>query len=122
MMKKADIFLVLFLMAVCVGLLIPLFNGSLQPDTAVVRVRNEEVMRLDLSRDGTYTVAGTLGDVHIEVRNQAIAVTQENSPHHYCSRQGYVSSSVTPIVCLPNDTVITIEKSEEDSQEDTVIQ
>nr|WP_242745716.1 NusG domain II-containing protein [Allobaculum sp. Allo2] len=53
-------------------------------------------------------------------KNGKAAVTQENSPHHYCSRQGYVDSPAVPIVCLPNETIVTIEGSE--AQEDTVIQ
>lgn len=81
--------------------------------------RNEEIMRIDLSQDGDYDVDGTLGNVHISVKDGSVAVTQENSPNHYCSMQGYVDSVNTPIVCLPNDTVITIEGADE--EEDTVI-
>jgi hypothetical protein len=35
--------------------------------------------------------------------------------------QGYVSSSNVPIVCLPNETVVTID-SNEDNGEDALIQ
>lgn len=118
-MKKADGILIICLMIFSVLSLIPLFNGSIMPSTTVVKIRNEEIMRIDLSQDGDYDVDGTLGNVHISVKDGSVAVTQENSPNHYCSMQGYVDSVNTPIVCLPNDTVITIEGADE--EEDTVI-
>lgn len=118
-MKKADVVLILSIMAACLLLMIPMLFSHHTASVAVVRVRNEEKMRIDLSRDGSYEVEGTNGPVHIEVKNGKVAVSQENSPHHYCSLQGYVDSVNTPIVCLPNETIVTIEGS--DSDEDTVI-
>lgn len=57
--------------------------------------------------------------MHIEVKQKKVRVTQEKSPHHYCSKQGYVSDANVPIVCLPNETVVKIEK---EASQDTVIQ
>ena len=48
-----------------------------------------------------------------------VRVTQEKSLHHYCSKQGFVSDANVPIVCLPNETVVKIEK---EASQDTVIQ
>lgn len=118
-MNRADKILIVVLMLVSLLALIPAFQNTQTGRTAVVRVRNEEIMRIDLSQDGDYTVDGTMGKVNIQVRNGSVAVTEENSPRHICSRQGYVDSVNTPIVCLPNETVITIEG--EGSEEDTVI-
>lgn len=119
-MKKADCILILAIMAASLLSLIPLFSSESSPETAVVRVENEERMRIDLRKDGEYETEGTNGTIHISVKDGSVAVTQENSPHHYCSMQGYVSSPHTPIVCLPNHTVITIE-SASGAEEDTVI-
>lgn len=122
-MKKADKILIVSLMVLSLLLLIPLFFSSGQGSYAIVKVRNEEKLRLDLRQDGDYSVAGTLGDVHIQVREGKVAVTQENSPHHYCSKQGFTSNEAVPIVCLPNETVVTIEsEAGNPPEEDTVIQ
>jgi hypothetical protein len=118
---KRDKILIVTIMACTILLLIPLFFNTPKSEVAIVSVGNEEVMRIDLSQDGEYVVQGTLGDVTISVKDGAVAVTQENSPHHYCSMQGYVSSSNVPIVCLPNETVVTID-SNEDNGEDALIQ
>lgn len=120
-MKKADKILIVCLLVLSLVLLVPLFFSHDTGSYAVVKVRDQEKMRIDLRQDGEYDVEGSLGPVHIVVKDQAIAVTQENSPHHYCSKQGYVQNSAVPIVCLPNETVITIEK-EDGPSEDTVIQ
>ncbi|MCF0245706.1 MAG: NusG domain II-containing protein [Ileibacterium sp.] len=118
-MKKADYLLICALMVFSAGALIPLAFSRKEASRAVVQVRNKEIMAIDLLKDANYTVQGTNGPVNIEVKDGAIRVTQENSPHHYCSKQGFVDSVNTPIVCLPNETVITIEG--EDESEDTVI-
>lgn len=118
-MNRADKILILVIMVISAVLIIPILWYAPQGQNAVVQVKNEEVLRISLLEDGDYTVQGTLGEVHIEVRDGAVRVSQENSPHHYCSKQGFVSDANVPIVCLPNDTVITIEG---DSEEDVMIQ
>lgn len=118
-MKKADKILILCIMVVSLLLCIPLFFAKNSVSYASVYVKEKEVLKIDLSKDKTYVVNGKLGKVHIEVKNRKVRVSQEKSPHHYCSKQGYVSSSNTPIVCLPNETVVKIENKE---SQDTVIQ
>lgn len=119
-MKKADQILIACLLVLSIVLIIPVFFMDSQGSYAVVKVRNEEKMRMPLNEDGEYSVDGTLGPVHIVVKNGAVQVTQENSPHHYCSKQGAVDNGAVPIVCLPNETVVTIENGT--PEEDTVIQ
>lgn len=75
---------------------------------AVVTYRDEEVLRIDMSINANYTVQGTLGEVFIEVEDQRIRVERETSPFNLCSIQGWVSSSLVPIVCLPNHISILI--------------
>lgn len=120
-MNKADKILIATLWIISLILLIPLWKSQNTGNYAKVLVKGEEVLRIDLATNTTQTVQGTLGPVHIEVKNGEVGVTQENSPYHYCSKQGFTSSGVIPIVCLPNETVVVIESNDVD-QEDTVIQ
>ena len=112
-LTKADRILIVILM------LISLSRHTTQANRADVYVKEEKVLSIDLNQDGQYSVEGTNGKVNIEVKDHAVRVTQENSPHHLCSKQSFVSDSNVPIVCLPNETVIQIEG---DTKEDTVIQ
>lgn len=118
-LTKGDRILILVIMLASVLCLIPLFKQAPQSDTASVYVKEKKVLSIDLRQDGEYEVEGTNGQVQIEVQDQAIRVRQENSPHHLCSRQGFVSSANVPIVCLPNETVVQIDGQ---TKEDTVIQ
>lgn len=119
-MTRADKILIVVIMVIAAAMILPLLGYSPQPSTASVKVKNEEVLNIDLAKDGEYSVEGTLGSVNIEVKDGAVRVSQENSPHHYCSLQGYVSDPNVPIVCLPNETVITI--SGKNDEEDVLIQ
>lgn len=90
---------------------------------AVVTYREKEILRIDMDIDSTYTVNGTLGEVFIEVKDQALRVEKETSPYHICSIQGWVEYANVPIVCLPNHIVIMIKNAAVNPEgEDSVIQ
>ncbi len=122
-MKRADKVCILIIMAACVLFYVPLWfaYGGTQGEEVVVQVRNEEVLRVSLWENGSYTVQGKLGEVVVEVNDGAVRVEKENSPYHYCSIQGYVKDPSTPIICLPNEVVVSIEGSEKGTV-DTQIQ
>ena len=122
-MKRADKLCILVIMAACVLFYVPLwfaYEGT-EANEVVVQVRNEEVLRVPLWEDGTYPVEGKLGEVLVEVNEGRVRVEKETSPYHYCSIQGYVRDPSPPIICLPNEVVVTIEGSEEGAV-DTQIQ
>lgn len=75
---------------------------------AIVSYKDAEILRIDMSINNTYIVQGTLGEVVIEVQDQRIRVERETSPYNLCSIQGWVSSSMVPITCLPNHIIIVI--------------
>lgn len=112
-MRKADKILIVSIMIACLVLIIPIMQNGPVSKEAVVQVNNKEVLRFSLLENANYAVDGTLGKVSIEVKDGAVRVKQENSPHHYCSKQGFVDSVNTPIVCLPNETVVRIEGQED---------
>lgn len=122
-MKRADKVCILIIMAACVLFYVPLWfaYGETQGEEVVVQVRNEEVLRVSLWENGSYSVQGKLGEVVVEVHDGAVRVEKENSPYHYCSIQGYVKDPSTPIICLPNEVVVSIEGSEKGTV-DTQIQ
>ncbi|WP_075878100.1 NusG domain II-containing protein [Merdibacter massiliensis] len=122
-MKRADKICIVLIMAACVLFYVPLWFAydGVQAEEVVVKVKDEEVLRVSLWENATYSVTGKLGEVMVEINDGKVRVEKENSPYHYCSIQGYVSDPSTPIICLPNEVVVRIEGSEKGAV-DTQIQ
>ncbi len=126
-MNRYDKFLIIFILissVVLYGTMEWFVRASTSEKVvAIVTYREEEILRIDMSVDNTYVVEGTLGDVFIEVKDQALRVEKETSPYHLCSIQGWVEFANVPIVCLPNHIVIMIQNSKSQPEgEDSVIQ
>lgn len=70
--------------------------------------------------DFLYTVKGTNGDVVIEYNDSRVRVIDEISPQHICQAQGWSSSPLTPITCLPNNIIIIIDAPKTDDEPDVI--
>ena len=71
------------------------------------------IRSIDLSQaDSSYefTVDGPAGSNTIQVEPGRICVSRADCPDQICVHQGWISTSVIPIVCLPNRLVILIEE------------
>ena len=107
-MNKNDIKLIIFILVI-VGILILIINlNKKEGDTVEVYYKDDLVLSADLS---IYTVEGLLGNVVIEVKDKKVRVVKENSPKNICSKEGYISDSTKPLICLPNKVVIKIVQS-----------
>lgn len=78
---------------------------------AVFYYKDQEVQRINMSQRGFYTVQGDLGPVIIEIQEGKVRIAEEKSPLHYCSMQGWVNTTNTPIICLPNRVVVVVEST-----------
>lgn len=126
-MNRADkIFIVCVVLLSCflyVPLLWTTFQNKDKQKEVVVQHKNDEVLRVDIKENASYVIAGTLGEVLVEIQDEAVRVEKENSPYHLCSIQGWVEDTGRPIICLPNEIVVKIETDEEQQNSvDTVIQ
>ena len=107
-MNKNDIKLIIFIIIigfVCIFLIN--FNKE-EGNTIEVYYEDKLILSADLNIDNVYTVDGKLGDVVIEVKDRKVRVLKENSPRNICSREGYISDSTKPLICLPNKIIIKI--------------
>ena len=121
-MNRADKIFIGFVIICTIGLYSSLsFIKELGADklkVAIVEFKGNEVLRIDMRIDANYEFEATMGTVYIEVKDQKIRVEEETSPYNYCSLQGWVAHSNTPIVCLPNDLIITIRGVDSESGTD----
>ena len=58
-------------------------------------------------------VKGYNGNVIIKTKKGSIKVSDEKSPLHLCSKQGWISNTYEIIVCLPNKIVIKLQTDNE---------
>lgn len=107
-MNKSDVKLIIYLTMIILFILGIMKISSKKGNTAIVYYMDEEVLRINLSKDANYTTKGYNGEVNLIVSNGKIRVDSENSPLHLCSKQGFISKSSEVIVCLPNKLIIKI--------------
>ncbi len=140
-MRKSDIILVVSIAVISLFayLLMRQFlvSSNLDDGTAIVLYQDSPVLEIYLT-DGTYEiidldsvvsideenfiyiVTGINGDVVIEYKDNKVRVIDEISPKHICQAQGWSSSPLTPITCLPNNVVIIIQADKSEDEPDDI--
>ncbi len=109
-MNKYDFILIGVVLFVFIGLTIFINFNSKSGNKALVYYDNKLVLEVNLDQKRQfYNVLGYNGNVVILKENGKIRVTEEVSPYHICSKQGFISKTYESIVCLPNKIVIKIE-------------
>lgn len=109
---RNDIFLIVSLLLVAVIALVVILTTRKKDNlVAKVYVQSEIVLKIDLNeiKDEDYFVDGTHTQVHIHVKDGAIAVVESGCPHQDCVHTGYVKETNRPIICAYNAVYIIIE-------------
>lgn len=140
-MKKTDLILMISIIIISLigyGVLrIFIFQTSSKDGKAIVMYQDEPILEIFLENGSyeiiddeyivfidednfLYTVTGTNGDVVIQYKNFQVRVIDEISPQNICQIQGWSSSPLRPITCLPNNLVIIIEDDLGDDEPDVI--
>ena len=115
--NKWDLFILSFAIIFIIFIVVisNIITGSVNGDNkyVVISIDGKDKYKYKLNEDNTIELKKReyptlLGDMIIEIKDEKVRVKKEESPKNYCSKQGWVSSVATPIVCLPNAVVITI--------------
>lgn len=115
--NKHDILIYILSFILVVGLLITsnIITSKAEGKVkyAIVTIEGKQKYKLNMSEDKELVLSkekypSLLGEMIIEIKDNKVRVKKEESPLHYCSMQGWVDSVAKPIVCLPNEVVITI--------------
>lgn len=101
--SKADVILFILLLLVAVAGII-LMSGDGQAQTAIIRQDGAIVKEVPLNVDQTFTV----GDVHIQVKDDAIAFVESDCPGKECIHAGWLRMPGATAACLPNRVSITL--------------
>ena len=94
------------LLAVCLGLSIPILMPGEAASHAEIISEGTVLHTVDLSHDQHFTITNSKGGVNtVTVQDGKIAVTEASCPDHYCMHRGFCDGG-TQIVCLPNGLII----------------
>ena len=88
-----------------------LLRGNGEGAIARILVDGEELRAIDLADAAAETFEVVSEDGYrnvVAVERGRIRVTEANCPDQVCVRQGWISDSATPIVCLPHGLVIEL--------------
>ncbi len=118
-MSRRDVTIIGAIVAIALlaAVLIRVLGNTSSPKKANIYYKSDLVETVVLHGiDGTKTleIKGANGPVIIEYKNGEIRVKEETSPLNICSKQGWTSSSLQPIVCVPNEVYIEIVADDSD--------
>ncbi len=90
------------------GMAIMNMNAQTGKVAVVTVAKSDEVIRIPLSEDGTYSIDGYLPTTLI-VEDGTIKFANSVCPDHLCEAYGAVSEEYDIPACLPAGVVVTIE-------------
>lgn len=109
MIKKADIFLGLGLIAAAVLALLFLGGGDGEA-VVTVRQRGEIVYQGPLAQDEEISLAGDFHNV-IKIQSGEVFYAHSNCPGQDCVKMGRLSGP-GQLACAPNETIVVVERRE----------
>ncbi|MBO5211160.1 MAG: NusG domain II-containing protein [Clostridia bacterium] len=104
-MKKADVKLIICLVAVGIIALMAVLLCSKNGKTVVITQNNKQLYSLSLSEDKIID----LGTNIIEIKNGKVEVISANCKNQICVKHKKISKKSEQIVCIPNKVIITVE-------------
>ncbi len=108
---KFWVILIVVLLAVCLAAAAVLMRGTTDSAVAYIYQNGQLLRTIDLSQVDepySFTVEGPAGTNTIQAEPGRICVSHADCPDQVCVNQGWISNSVVPIVCLPNQLVVQI--------------
>ncbi len=107
-MKIADLILIGALLIVAIVFLNSSTNSN---STVVIQYQNKIIGQYPLDVNRKVVFNGALGKMEIQIKNGKVRMLKSNCPLHLCIKQGWISNSSIPIVCVPNKVMIYIKNS-----------
>ena len=106
-MNKNDFILILFVLALCAGLLAFWRFSEKNGDTVTIMVNGELYQTAELYTDAEISVNGTNTVV---IHDGEVYMESADCPDQLCVKQGKIHDAGRDIVCLPNRVVVSVSK------------
>jgi hypothetical protein len=106
-MKKKDLIVIVGLL-VMIGIGYFIYSLLFTTDNyTYVYYKNEQIDKIDLNKNKTYTYTGDYGSFSLEVKDHRYHAVNVECPNHDCEKVGWVDEgSSTSIICVPNSIYV----------------
>ena len=98
-----------FSLMIALGIFLTVKNLSHQGEKIHVTADGSEY-EYSAKADGIYKVQGAIGITTFEIKDGRVRIIDSPCPNKICVHQGWDS----PLVCLPNNVIISIESEDEE--------
>ena len=128
MNKKTGICIAIVLLLACISLGAAVLLHFSSGDAPIAEIYHNgqliQTIDLDAVSDGyEFTIESDHGTYNtVRVEPGKIAIIDASCPDHICVRTGYISDSLMPITCLPNQVIIKIKSTPNENGLDALSQ
>lgn len=105
-MKRRDLILILFLLALGILLLLLFRLTAAEGERVAVMLENTVIAEYPLDVDGEFPLLG--GKNILVIKNGEAYIKESLCPDHLCERMGKIKNVRERIVCLPHELTVKI--------------
>ena len=107
-LRKNDIYLIIFVVILGIAAGLYIYLNKKPGGKAVLKYGNNQSMDIDLSKDREINLESNGIEIHLDIKDGAIAFIQSECPDHICERFGYIKNIGESAICLPAQASVTI--------------
>ena len=107
-LKKNDIILIIVVLIIGIAAGLYILLNKKPGGKAVLKYGNNQSMDIDLSKDREINLESNGIEIHLDIKDGAIAFIQSECPDHICERFGYIKNIGESAICLPAQASVTI--------------
>ena len=109
-LKRNDIYLIIVVIVIGLVAGLYIFLNKKPSGKAVLKYGNNQSMDIDLSKDRKIDLESNGIEIHLDIKDGAIAFIHSECPDHICERFGYIKNVGESAICLPAKASVTIIK------------
>ena len=107
-LKRNDIYLIIIVLVLGIAASLYIFLNKKSSGKAVLKYGNNQSMDIDLSKDRKIDLESNGIEMHLDIKDGAIAFIHSECPDHICERFGYIKNIGESAICLPAQASVTI--------------
>ncbi|MFW6134636.1 MAG: NusG domain II-containing protein [Elusimicrobiota bacterium] len=108
MLRKTDIFIIYFFIAVILFFIFIPFFSTDRPKFVVIEKDGKVIRKESLEKDRIVKIEGENTFWILEIKNRKIRAIKSSCPKRYCIEQGWVDRANYPIVCAPQKLIAVL--------------